>query len=594
MDSKHLGRLAGAALAALACGATIHGCGGSSSGGGGGLAASTAAGATPAATTSGTPAATTTSSAPAGPAPRTRTAVTVARHGEGFLELHHGTKKVLHTKGTSYERGVQYGYLLGDEVEGVLGKLPAYAAQAGGNLAAYAQALVTPVGAAVMRPYFDQDALEQLRGIVDGMRLRNPATWVTEQDLVFVNALIDIGAVVDLDVFRCSGLAVWGDITRDGKLFQTRNVDLMIGSGLEDHAVVVIEKPTGGVPYLNPGWAGMIGCASGLNAQGLGVSQVWAFSREKGFGRPWVLTMRQALGQCTGVEEVVAIHQADRRTYGSNFVLADPGHGRGGVPRGISIEVTQRQLSVFDSDDPREDQALWNGQPYAIRVPWAVFRGDSYMDPLLRATQTASNGPTGDPRSAGAYRNRYQGQAEGILRYVRAGQKIGPDECIQITRDVAMRNNSLQCVVYANHDLEVWLANSRIDRSGATPRTFDANTETYFHYSLEEYTPTAQAVPDRTSAARGEDLQLAVPIRTWGRARALDVRVGLDLGGAISPLGALGTVVLGDRGQATLTGTITVPAGLPNVGRGDLVVELVEAGTGDLVDIARTTFTVTP
>src|SRR5690606_22910087 len=120
--------------------------------------------------------------------------------GEGFLELHHGDRKVLHTKGTSYERGVQYGVLVGDEIEGVLHKLPAYIAAQGSTLASSLQAIITPVGSLAFRPYFDADARDELRGIVDGMRLRNPSTFVQEQDLIFMNALIDLGAVVDLDV----------------------------------------------------------------------------------------------------------------------------------------------------------------------------------------------------------------------------------------------------------------------------------------------------------------------------------------------------------------------------------------------------------
>lgn len=570
------------AIALMACGvtATVHGCGG---GGGGGAAA---LGATAAATTTQT-----SSPTPSGPAPRTRTATIVARYGEGFLEVHHGDRKVLHTKGTSYERGVQYGYLVGDEIEAVLHKLPAYVAAQGISLATSLQSLITPIGATVFKPYFDQDALEEIRGIIDGMRLRNPSTFVQEQDLIFMNALVDLGAVVDLDVFQCSGLAVWGSITEGGKLFQTRNVDLMIGSGLEDHALVVIAKPDGGVPYLNPGWAGMIGCASGLNAHGIGVSQVWAFSIDKGFGRPWVLATRELLATGSSVDDAIRIFSSHRRTYGSNFVFADRGDTRGGQPRGIAIESSQRDLRVFESNDPREDLALWNGQPYAIKIPEAVFRGDCYLDPTLRARQTGSNGPAGDPRTSSAYRNRYEGQAMGILNFVNAGKKIGAAECIQIVKDVAMRRNSLQSCVYANTDLEVWVANSRIGPGG---QLFDAWEEPYLHYSLDDYAPVAQAVPDRTTFARGDVVRVAVPIQTLGRGHALDVHVALDVAGTTVLLGSATGLVLPDRGNVTATIDVTIPASLPNVGIGALHVEVMEAGTSALVDVARTGVTVTP
>lgn len=447
------------------------------------------------------------------------------------------------------------------------------------------------VGSLAFRPYFDADALEEIRGIVDGMRLRNPSTFIQEQDLVFMNALIDLGASVDLDVFQCSGLAVWGSISKDGKVYQTRNVDLMVGSGLEHHTLVVMAKPDNGVPYLNPGWAGMIGCASGLNARGIGVSQVWAFSIDKGFGRPWVLATRELLATGSSVDDAIRIFSSHRRTYGSNFVFADRGDTRGGVPRGIAIESSQRDLRIFESNDPREDLALWNGQPYAIKIPEAVFRGDCYLDPTMRARQTGSNGPTGDPRTAGAYRNRYEGQAVGIMNYVNAGQKIGADECIQITKDVAMRRNSLQCAVYANTDLEVWIANARIGQGGTL---YDAFTEPYLHYSLDDYAPVAQAVPDRTTFARGELVRVAVPIQTLGRGHALDVHVALDVAGQTVVLGSATGLVLGDRGNVTAIVDVTIPATLTNVGLGALHVEVMEAGTSALVDVARTQVTVTP
>lgn len=567
------------------------GCGGGGSSGGGG--ALTAAGATPSTSSSSSLSVPVTSATttPGAPAARSRTAVVVALHGEGFLELHHGNRKVVHTKGTSYERGVQYGFLVGDEVEGILHKLPVYAATLGGTAGAYAQALLTPAGSLIMRPYFDRDALEEIRGILDGMRLRNPGTFVREQDLIFMNSLIDLGAVVDLQTLKCSGLAVWGDVSKDRKLFQTRVVDLLVGSGIEAHTLVVVAKPAGGVPYINLGWAGMIGCASGLNARGIGISQVWAFSLDKGFGRPWILSMRELMATGSSVDDAVRILSTDRRTYGSNFVFADRGDTRGGQPRGIAIEVSQRNFAQFESNDPKEDLAFWNGQPYAIKIPFAVFRGDAAMDPTLRSRQTASHGPTGDPRTASAYRDRYEGQGRRIQAYIAAGTKIGADECIEITKGVAMRRSSLQCCVYANTDLEVWVANARQDANG---QSFDAWTEPYLHYSLDDYAPVARAVPDRATARLGESLLVAVPVETLGRGHGLDVQVMLDLGGTRVLVGKTAGLTLPDRGNVTAIVPVAIPTSVGNVGVGRLVAEVVETGTTHLVDVASAPFTVTP
>ncbi len=551
--------------------AALFGC--TEDGGSGGVASTAAPATSP--TTSGS----------AAPAPRTKTATVVARHGEGFLEVD-GGRKILHTKGTSYQRGVQYGALVGDMVESVFTTLHAYVRQEAPKLPSWAQQLLTPAGAWVYRPFFDADALEELRGILDGMRLRNPSTPITEADLIFVNSLVDLGATVGLDVFSCSTLAVWGSRTEEGKLFQTRVVDLMVGTGLENHVLTVFAKPEGGVPYVNPGWAGMIGCASGLNAHGLGVGQVWAMSQDVLFGRPWPIAAREILAYGTGVEDAERVLRASARTYGANFVFADRGDARGGQPAAVALESTAHLFASFGPDDPREDQALWNGHPYAIRLPEAVFRGDCSMDQRIRAVQTSSNGPTGDPRAAGAYKNRYEGQADEILAYEAAGVKIGAAECIAITQAVAMKNDSLQCCVYANSDLEVWVANARLE-NGTKHFAFQ---EPYHAYSLDYYTPTSRLSAATSAAAPGDAVQATVALDSLGRARGLEVRLALEVGGVRVPVGAR-PVILAERGATSVTVTGSLPAGVA-AGTGELVVEVVEAGSDDLVDLSVAPFDV--
>jgi hypothetical protein len=542
--------------------------------------------------TSGTAAAATSGTAaqpPSLPATRPNTAQVVARYGEGFLEVD-GGRKILHTKGTAYERGVQYGYLVGDEVEGMFHELTNFVASQGVSLAPAVMQMLSPVGARIFRSYFDADALEEIRGIVDGIHMRNPNSIINEDEMVFLNSIVDLGALVDLATLKCSGLAVWGDISRDRKMFQTRCVDLLVGAGIEKHALVVMARPDGGVAYANPGWAGMIGCASGLNAHGVGVSQVWAFSQDKSVGRPWILATRELMITGDEAEDAVRILGSDQRTYGSNFVFADRGDTRGGQPKALAIESSWSHFFVFRDDDPQEDLAVWQGQPYAIRIPYAVFRGDCAMNPLLRSLQTASNGPTGDPRTSSAYQNRYKGQADEILAYVNAGQKIGAAECIEITKKVAMRRSSLQCSVYANSDLdlELWVSNAT-KINGQISYAFQ---EPYHQYSLDYYTPTTTLVPDHTRVTLGAPLKVAALVETLGRSRGLDVALTLEAGGQSWPLGSIDALLLPEKGRVTGQTQVTIPAAA-TLGAARLVAETLEAGTADLVDRSIVELTLT-
>ncbi|MBI4576355.1 MAG: hypothetical protein HY722_08855 [Planctomycetes bacterium] len=540
----------------------------------------------------GAPAAT-----PAAATPRTKTARVVARAGEGFLE-EEGGRFIVHVKGLPYAMGLQYGELMAPEIEAVLGKIVSYAGQqfpqVPGFLIPVARPLVSAAVASAFRPYFTPDDLGWARGIVDGMRRRLPATRVTEDDLIFLNSLVDFGAVLDLASFKCSSFAAWGDLTRDGKVYQTRNVDLFVGTGLEEHPVVAVVKPEGGVPYINLGYAGLYGVVSGMNAHGLGMGQVWGFSNDRAFGRPWPLTVRDIMTTGVGYEDAIrAFGDEPHRTYGSNFVFADRGDGRLGAPGGCSVEVTRSHFASFLDDDPREDLAVWNGQPYGIRIPQAVFRGDCALDPVIRSLQTASKGPTGDPRTAGAYKDRYKGQADRILAFQAAGVLIGRDETREISQEVAMRKSSLQCCVYENSDLRVWVSNARMAPGGLV---LQAYAEPYHPYDLDYYAPSLALLPDRTSVLGGERLRVDLRASNLGRARDLDVRVSLESDSGVYPtpyahVPYAAHVAAGAAGGGAGALDLVLPTGLAP-GPMRLRAEVYERGTGDLVDIVCATVNV--
>lgn len=513
--------------------------------------------------------------------PRTKAAKVVARSGEGFLEEQNG-RHLLHVKGSAYERGRQYGELLGDEVHAILQRLYGYAATF--KVPAFFASLVPPVIAPLYRPYFPADVIDSLNGIIDGAARRSPPVALTLDELVFMNAIIDIGAMANIPIFKCSGHAVWGPRTKGGKMFQLRNVDLLVGSGLESHSVAVIEKPDGGKTFLNAGWVGLLGSASGMNEHGVGISQVWAYSWDSNVGQPWIITNRGILSQALNVDAVPPAFQGAVRTYGSNFVFADRGDGRG-TPRAIALESTHRDVAYFDANDPAED-ANFNGVDLCIRMPFAVMRGDTAMSQRIRNRQYIHP----DPRGSGGYDKRYKQQADLTKDYEAKGVLMGADEMIKISRQIAMPGSSLQCVVYENTDLVVHVANSRVTSPGVA---IDANVEPFERYDLDYYLPTIAAKPDKASYALGDTMQVTVDVSNRGRDRKLEARATLTA----LPSGTKTTwtqrVALDAKTGKPVTGALALvlPASAPK-GPSELVVELLEATTDDVVDYARSEITV--
>jgi hypothetical protein len=355
----------------------------------------------------------------------------------------------------------------------------------------------------------------------------------------------------------------------------------MTGSGLEAQAMVVIEKGTGKKAWANATWAGMIGSASGMNEHGVGLSQVWAFSSDIGIGQPWVLTARTAFEAAENVDVVEPTFRAATRTYGSNFVWADRGDGRAGKARAIAVESTRNHLACFDENDPRED-ATYNGTPLSIPTVEAVARGDVALDRTIHALHY---GISGDPRNRGGYRLRYKQQLDMVGDYEKAGTKIGAPEMIAISRQIAMTDESLQCVVYENTDLVMHVANSRLV---ATAKAVDAKSEPFHRFDVDYYLASPTIVADRATYAPGDVVELALGVTNKGRTRKLEARVRGEIGYTTMQFGSALAKYEAITGKTAVEKVkVQLPASCPK-GTVELVLEIVEAGTTDLVDVATT------
>ncbi len=534
---------------------------------------------------------------------RAKTATFIEREGQGFLETI-GGQLVLHLKGTPYEMGWQYGALAGDRIEGVMRMLPGFIGSQ--QFPAWLLPGVTLLNEQLFRPHFPPETLDMIRGIIDGNRSRRPGSFLVEEaDLILLTCLVDLGAIVD-GFITCSSIAAWGPHTIGGKMLQTRCVDLFTGSGLESFVLMVVEKRDGKVPWINCGFAGLLGGVSGMNAHGIGIGQVWGFSDDRTFARPWGLVTREIMEDGVNADDAVRIFSSRRpSTYGSNFVFADKGDGRAGnAPKAYAIESSAHRIATFADDDPAEDSAVVqtaNGpEKYSIRVPSAVFRGDCCMDPALRAAQTASNGPTGDPRTANAYIRRYKGQIDSLMRLTQNGTvPIGAPEMIRLTQDVAMTNGSLQCCVYENTDLVVHVASSALTTPGTGTGigggALDAFTQPYVRHDLNYYLPTVRVRPDRASYAPGDTQVLTLEWETLGCDRDLVAELHMEgPSGAYGYGGVAAPIPLAFRPMSpvqTTSVTVTIPS-LAGAGAYHAVVRLYERGTLDLVDVATTPFAV--
>ena len=146
------------------------------------------------------------------------------------------------------------------------------------------------------------------------------------------------------ELFHCSGFAVFGSATVDGKLYHGRVLDYMTTIGLQDAATTFIVAPDGMIPFANVGYAGFIGSVSGMNAEKISLGEMGGRGEGKWDGVPMATLMRRALEECSSLEQVKSLWQSSPRTCEYYYVFAD-GEDRSAVGVAATPESLQFVLS---------------------------------------------------------------------------------------------------------------------------------------------------------------------------------------------------------------------------------------------------------
>ncbi len=125
------------------------------------------------------------------------------------------------------------------------------------------------------------------------------------------------------ELFHCSGFAVFGTATVDGKLYHGRVLDYMTTIGLQDAATTFVVKADGQIPFANVGYAGFTGSVSGMNARSISLGEMGGGGEGQWDGVPMATLMRRALEECSTLDEVMALWKNSPRTCEYYYVFAD-------------------------------------------------------------------------------------------------------------------------------------------------------------------------------------------------------------------------------------------------------------------------------
>lgn len=161
------------------------------------------------------------------------------------------------------------------------------------------------------------------------------------------------------ELFHCSGFAVFGTATKDGKLYHGRVLDYMTTIGLQDSATTFIVAPEGKIPFANVGYAGFIGCVSGMNAECISLGEMGGRGEGQWDGVPMATLMRRALEECDSLAKVKALWEHSPRTCEYYYVFAD-----GKTNQAVGVAATPDSIQFVAPGEGHE--LLGAGIPDAV------------------------------------------------------------------------------------------------------------------------------------------------------------------------------------------------------------------------------------
>jgi len=157
--------------------------------------------------------------------------------------------KVAVVKGTPYEMGSQLGSLLKDEIDSCLFDFLSYAQEEAPDIYSNEQ---LDLAWETISPDIDLRVIEEMKGMAEasGVAL----------ELIQRSHMIPV-----ISSYSCSGVAVWGEGTKNNHTYQIRNLDFTMGAGLQDHPLIVLYIPDEGAPHVNVTFTGYVGSHTGMN-----------------------------------------------------------------------------------------------------------------------------------------------------------------------------------------------------------------------------------------------------------------------------------------------------------------------------------------
>lgn len=125
------------------------------------------------------------------------------------------------------------------------------------------------------------------------------------------------------ELFHCSGVAVRGKATADGRVLHARVLDYMRDIHLQQGATVTVFQPEGHHAWMSLGYAGFVGTVTAMNEKRLAIGEMGGRGEGAWDGLPMSLLLRDVMERASTVREALEIVRATPRTCEYYYVLSD-------------------------------------------------------------------------------------------------------------------------------------------------------------------------------------------------------------------------------------------------------------------------------
>ena len=99
-------------------------------------------------------------------------------------------------------------------------------------------------------------------------------------------------------------------------------LDYGIDWRLQEHAVIVVAEPAGGIPFVNVTYAGFVGSVTGMNARQISIGEMGGgIGHWEGVPMAWLI--REALERAETLDDAIRIFRDSPRTCQYFYVIAD-------------------------------------------------------------------------------------------------------------------------------------------------------------------------------------------------------------------------------------------------------------------------------